>query len=266
MNTAVAEAAYGSDGDGIKSNQVAFSWEDSDKRLVITPKIGPAYSSTPTPITYSFTIAGTVADKAGNSLGTAFVSSFGTLCILFATLATENIDGAIEDDGAGNRTVISASSPAFADIINSINSPPFKRFCYCASFSFSLLDLPEDAKEITAADLLLYTKEYPNPNLEVQFLVMHADNDASLDAGDFNGPLFSGSSIETVNLGDQVTNHLNVAEWLQASIDAGGDRFQVRLWMDGCATLSVDAKYGYDINTSEASSNKPQLVVSYLAP
>ena len=263
MDTASVEAAYGSSSEGLKPAQVTFTWEDGDKKLVISPKAELAYSPNATPIIYSFALAGSAADKAGNSLGTTLVSSFSTLRTLSATLTGESIDGYIEDDGAGSYTAFTSGSPVFVGIQDS-SGGMFS--CHRAYFSFPLSGLPEGVTEFTAADLQLYSVEYPDDNFNNSFLIAHVDYGDSLDAGDFNGPLFSGSSVETINLGDQVTNHRDVAEWLQASIDAGGDRFQVRLWMDGCATLSVDAKYGYDINASEASSNKPQLVVSYLAP
>ncbi len=263
MDTASVEDAYGSSSDGIKPGQVTFTWEDADKKLVITPAAELAYSSNATPIIYSFAIAGSAADKAGNTLGSTLVSSFSTLRTLTATLAAESIDGYIEDDGTGSYAARTGGSPVFAGIVDS-SGGPFS--CSRAFFSFSLSGLPKNMTELTGADLQLYTKKYSSSSFSNAFLIAHVDYGDSLDDGDFKGPLFSGSKIETISLGDQVTNHRDVAEWLRASIDAGGERFQVRLWMDGCASQSVDAKYGYDINSSEASTDKPRLVVSYLAP
>ncbi len=263
MDTASVEAAYGSSSEGLKPAQVTFSWEDGDKKLVISPKAGLAYSPNATPIIYSFALAGSAADKAGNSLGTTLVSSFSTLRTLTATLAGESIDGYIEDDGTGSYTPYTGASPVFMGIQDSSGG---MFFCYRAFFSFPLSGLPQDMTELTAADLQLYTKEYSDPNFSNAFLIAHVDYGNSLDGSDFNSQPFAGSSAKTVSLGEQVTNNIDVAEWLRASIDAGGERFQVRLWMESCGPMGVNAKYGYDINTSEASDNKPQLVVSYLAP
>jgi len=263
MDTASVEAAYGSSSEGLKPAQVTFTWEDGDKKLVISPKAELAYSPNATPIIYSFALAGSAADKAGNTLGTTLVSSFSTLRTLSATLAGESIDGYIEDDGSNSYTAFTSGSPVFVGIQD---SEAGVYSCYRAFISFPLSGLPDDMVELTAADLQLYTKKYDDSNFSNAFWIAHVDYGDSLEAGDFNGPLFSGSTTETINLGDQVTNHRDVAEWLQASLDAGGDRFQVRLWMESCGPMGVNVKYGYDINTSEASDNKPQLVVSYLSP
>ena len=263
MDTASVEAAYGSSSEGLKPAQVAFTWEDGDKKLVISPKAELAYSPNATPIIYSFALAGSAADKAGNTLGTTLVSSFSTLRTLSATLTGESIDGYIEDDGSGSYTAFTSGSPVFVGIQDSSGSI---FFCYRVFFSFPLSGLPQEMTEITAANLQLYTKEYSDPNFSDAFLMAHVDYGNSLDGGDFDSQPFTGSSDKTVSLGDQVTNDIDVTEWLRASIDAGGERFQVRLRMDGCATQGIDSKYGYDINTSEASNNKPQLVVSYLTP
>ena len=251
MDTASVEAAYSSDSEGIKPGQVTFTWQDDDKKLVVTPAAELAYSPNADFLTYSFVIGAGAQDKAGNPLATAVSSSFSTMRSLYAQLEGEAaLDGSVAVYGSA---VTDRDSIFVGEDDGGASSKAF--------FSFPLKDLPADAESIKWAELEVYTVSAHDP-----------DNDhCRLDLVDY-GESLDGDDYALAALGEMPVFPSRVAGWskygltgwVQQRFTAGSAHFQVRF--DYLGSGDGVTEYGYRFNSADADDYRPVLKVVYYGP
>ena len=251
MNTASVESAYSSDSEGIKPGQVTFAWEDSDKKLVVTPAAELAYSPNADFLTYSFAIGAGAQDKAGNSLATAASSSFSTMRSLYTQLEGEaTLDGSVAVYGSA----VTDRDSAFAGEDDGGASSK-------AFFSFPLKDLPADAESIKWAELEVYTVSAYDPDND------HCQLDL-LDYGEtLDGNDYSLSAIENMPIFPSKVagwSRYGLTGWVQQRFSADAEHFQVRFDYLGSGDGSTE--YGYRFSSADADDHRPVLKVVYYGP
>jgi len=249
MDVVSTQAAYLSDSEGIKPDQVTFTWEDTGKRLIITPKLPLAYSSNDEYKTYAFTISTASTDKAGNPLAAAKSVSFSTMRTLNIELEGEAaLDGSVSIGG----NVMADGNEVLAGYLQD----DFMR----GFFSFPLKDLPADAESIVRAQMEIYSLRYDGDTIDSCNIEL-LDYGGSLDGSDYGL-----SGMEKITIQPKYTGWTAYAltDWVQQRFAAGAEHFQVRFDYLGDTGAAEDA--GYTFQSANASSNRPVLKIAYYGP
>ena len=252
MDTGSVEAAYASDSDGIKPDQVTFSWEDGDKKLVITPNAPLAYSPNARALEFKYTITRAAKSKEGVHLAADFEGSFSTMRTVSVTIkSSAALDGQVRSDGQVTKNTEAAFVGENTEDINTFN--------FLSYFSFSMEELPGDLEEIVSASLRLYVvKHYGNQDYSYRVeLVNYGD---TLDGSDYS---LTAEDDKEVSFTELSWTEVDVTGWVQSRFDSGAGRFQVRANFTG---TGEQEKNGYDLATGEAESGAPELAVSFYAP
>ncbi len=258
MDAASVEAAYASSSPGIQPGEVSFTWENDGATLVIVPNAPLAYSPDDTYLTYTFTLAATATDEAGNPLAGAYSGSFSTMRTL-TTALTANLSGEMAAPG----NVSARYATEFVGVVDDPNTP----LCYRAFFSFPLDGLPPGLEEVVSGRLTLYATAHNDAARAGDYRLDHVDFGAELDGDDYGAPFFvdatRSSLLYLIKSGETVTD---VTAWTQDAFAAGAERFQVRVRVDECNYSGSGDVYGYYINGARAAQNLPELTLVYHAP
>jgi hypothetical protein len=248
MNQAATEAAFALEDVGGSPVAVTLSWADEGKRLVAVPSAPLAYSNDASYLNYTYRVGTGAADVAGNHLAAAYEATFSTMRKLGFTLEGEaELDGHIFSDGAYYDNL------TFAYLGDGGTDRYIRAF-----FSFPLSDLPANVESVEQARINIYSSEDNNGHT-LNYHLEHVDYGDSLDVADYDlTPLAS----EPVFPSD---GWLKIGErnWLQADLDAGRSRFQIRFISSNNGDGSGD---GYSLTTADAASNKPYVQVVVYAP
>ena len=187
MDQAATEAAYESE--DLPPTDVTFSWNVDSTILTIQPNDFLEYAAGDDPsieaITYSFSIASTATDVAGNSLG-AFNSSFSTLKVIVTSIyATADLDGEVL--GVSNAIAISDSAVIR---VGTTGDSLLRGF-----LSFDLSDIP--ANIVADEARLIINKEgvTDNPYEFSDMTLDHVIYGGDLSGDDYDTPVLSDLGI-----------------------------------------------------------------------
>ena len=250
MDVVSTQAAYLSDSEGIKPDQVTFTWEDTGKRLIITPRSPLAYSPNDEYKTYAFTISTAATDKAGNPLAAAKSVSFSTLRTLNIELEGEAaLDGSVSIGG----NVMADGNEVLAGYLQD----DFMR----GFFSFPLKDLPADTESIIWAIMEIYSLKYDDYLGSDECDIELIDYGDSLGGSDYGLPGMEKITVQPKHTG--WTTYV-LTDWVQQRFAAGAEHFQVRFDFLGDTGAGTDV--GYTFQSANASSNRPVLKIAYYGP
>jgi len=252
MDISSVEAAYESNSDGIKPDQVSFSWEDGDKKLVITPNAPLAYSPNARAIKYKYMITRAAKSKEGVHLAADFEGSFSTMRTVSITIkSSAALDGQVRSDGqVANDTEAAFVGEDFEDL---------DIFAVLPYFSFSLEELPSNLEEIISANLRFYVVKHYGIQ-DYSYRVELVDYGDTLDRSDYS---LIAEDDKAVSFAELSWTEVAVTNWVQGRFNDGAEKFQVRANFNGAGEME---KNGYDLATAEAESGAPELVVSFYAP
>ncbi len=190
MDTASVEAAYQSNTDRIKPNQVKFSWNSDKTILTINPNKSLQYVPAKVdnhgnpPYKYSYSIAKTATDTNANNLDKDYDFSFSTLRIRKKFALYSSIDADVRSDGlVGGCSSSNQKNDSMCVGESGLKGHPF----YRSFIGFDLSNLPNGI-EIYAADL--YFTQYRitgEPYKKHGFIIVdHVDFGKEIDKNDFN--------------------------------------------------------------------------------
>jgi len=260
MDHPCTETAYNSGDEGLKPDQVTFSWDD-DQTLRITPNDYLAYSNDDNDKVYTFTIRETACDLAGNTMSAPSVTRFYVLRRLAGVLQSEpDLDGYVFDFGrvdTAGRDLGAGDGP---------NGEIARAF-----FSFNLSELNPDPVEVVSARLLFKVSiitGHPASDLG-PLLVEHVYYGGSLDENAFDLDVLSPqqpcslSNLTGPWLGcwKGVEVQDDVVRWRERG---GRSQFRLRFTRNTDGDGSEDSAMFYSGNATV--SDQPMLEVVYYAP
>ncbi len=214
-------AAYSSDDEGLKPDQVTFAFADGGKEVFIRPVQPLLYSPTDAYIYYAFELGGGVTDRAGNPLAEPLRVRFSTMRTLTTNLPSER-----SFDGSASASVAQNDLPVFM-VGDNLSDEGIRGF-----FSFAF---PEEADGLLAAKLRFYVSGIAgDPFGGLGLLSLEpVDLGAGLDAADYLAPALA---VGITDAGTGWTagsyHEYGVSDWAIAAWNEGRSRLQIRLRSD----------------------------------
>jgi PKD repeat protein len=271
MNQLATSAAYASTASSIAPENVALSFDASGKVLTINPNVNLKYSNgVGTDGQFTFTLADTATDLAGNKLASAqFV--FRTFRKVFKRLdSVSNLDGEVSSSGGVRKTGDDM------DVGDTSSNGETRGF-----LSFDLSELPET---LTSRDVLSVNLSIRQTTLQgapytnlVSLVVDHVNFGSVLEANDFGTIALSSRtpfSNDIINQ-DKNSDDFGMQEFMLSALkddleqrSGRGNRSQFRLrFQNTTDNDSVeDSAQFLTLEGGADDSNEPELSVAYLEP
>ncbi len=272
MNKAATQAALTSNDPELTPANVSFNWNFEGTVLTIDSKKSLTYQKDIAK-RYSFVLAQTARDIAGNALTERAAFAFFTLRQKTETMTTlGNLEGTIDRKNRNNPFKVEQG------IIVGDYITPNESFAMHTSrgfFAFSLSQLPEElsTKDILSAKLSLFQFVSETPYADLGSLLLeHVDIGGTLDAteADFNAPIKNSinkfTNKDDVLTAELVTKSTQLVKAVQEARDTGTERIQFRFRFEknfeGSNRDFVDIFSSLDPD----ASRRPKLEVTYLTP
>ncbi len=268
VDEASLPAAYRSESEGLKPDQVTLSLHDGGRVLEIAPQNPLPYSPDETRLHFRFTLGTELRDRRGRHLAAPFTVTFSTLRTRKAAILSEAaLDGFVAESRSGNEVQYLVSSDSdYTAVGDSIYDQTIRGFL---AFAW-----PEDLVEPLTAELRLFVpsvKGDPFQKLgKLAFELM--DLGDRLGPADYlNPPLIPPTHFEDGS-GFAVGQYLTypLTDYAEAAFARGLSRLDLRLSFEAGTNQdqSADAILLYTREAADKADPEllPTLFLTYLAP
>ncbi len=274
MDSQSVEAAYKSNTDGIKANQVTFSWNNEKTILTINPKKDLKYAKEINkdtglpnfPFRYSYRILKTATDTAGKSLNQDYDFLFSTFRYRTKYTIYSSIDADVRSDGL----VGGCSGNDQQNIAMCVGESGLKGHPFYRSFvSFDISGLPADIV-VLRADIGVYQFKIDGKPYQKhgEVVLEHINFGPKIDKNDFNSKVLTslgkfGNNSVPVLFYKPVTKAL-LYDLKHRKDNSNRSQYRLRL-DDEKATGSGNVIYYYT-SDSKKQYQRPVMVISDLIP